>query len=71
MRIKLALGISVLAVSLAGAADSEATDWTVFIEPFISSAHAQAIDWQKVDDALGRKPAISGDVHRYGFPAAT
>src|SRR5436189_5275456 len=31
-------------------------------------ANAQQIDWQKVDDALGRKPAVSGDVHRYGFP---
>jgi hypothetical protein len=31
-------------------------------------ANAQAIDWQKVDDALNRKPAVSGDVHRYGFP---
>jgi hypothetical protein len=31
-------------------------------------AHAQGVDWQKVDDALGRKPAVSGDVHRYGFP---
>ncbi len=31
-------------------------------------AQAQAIDWQKVDEALGRKPAVSGDVHRYGFP---
>jgi hypothetical protein len=68
MRIKLGLGISVLAASLAGLAGSEAADWTVFIEPFISSAHAQTIDWQKVDDALGRKPAVSGDVHRYGFP---
>src|SRR5215469_14394957 len=69
MRIKLALGISVLAVSLAGVANSATTaDWTVFSEPFISSAHAQAIDWQKVDDALGRKPAVSGDVRRYGFP---
>jgi Domain of Unknown Function (DUF1259) len=30
---------------------------------------AQAIDWQKVDDAFGRKPAVvAGDVHRYGFP---
>jgi hypothetical protein len=33
-----------------------------------ASAKAQEIDWQKVDDAFGRKPAISGDVHRYGFP---
>ena len=34
-----------------------------------SMAGAQAIDWQKVDDAFGRKAAvISGDAHRYGFP---
>jgi Domain of Unknown Function (DUF1259) len=34
-----------------------------------SLVRAQAIDWQKVDDALGRKAAvISGDAHRYGFP---
>jgi Domain of Unknown Function (DUF1259) len=33
-----------------------------------SAAHAQEIDWQKVDAAFGRKPAVSGDVHRYGFP---
>ena len=31
-------------------------------------ATAQEIDWQKVDDAFGRKPAVSDDVHRYGFP---
>jgi Domain of Unknown Function (DUF1259) len=32
-------------------------------------AKSQEIDWQKVDDAFGRKPAaVSGDVHRYGFP---
>jgi hypothetical protein len=34
----------------------------------LASAHAQAIDWQKVDDAFGRKPVVSDDVHRYGFP---
>src|SRR4051794_37964365 len=34
----------------------------------VISAHAQEVDWQKVDDALGRKPAVTGDVHRYGFP---
>jgi hypothetical protein len=29
----------------------------------------QNIDWQKVDEAIGRKPAVvAGDVHRYGFP---
>lgn len=33
-----------------------------------ASAYAQDVDWQKVDDTLGRKPTISGDVHRYGFP---
>ncbi len=37
-------------------------------ELVISTAHAQTADWQKVDDILGRKPAVSGDVHRYGFP---
>src|SRR5712691_2786315 len=32
-------------------------------------ANAQAIDWEKVDTAFGRKAAVvSGDVHRYGFP---
>ncbi|MGC1896817.1 MAG: DUF1259 domain-containing protein [Pseudolabrys sp.] len=29
---------------------------------------AQEIDWQQIDATLGRKPAVSGDVHRYGFP---
>lgn len=31
-------------------------------------AIAQEIDWLKVDAALGRKPAVTSDVHRYGFP---
>ena len=31
-------------------------------------AIAREIDWQKVDAALGRKPAVTSDVHRYGFP---
>ena len=31
-------------------------------------AHAQSVDWQKIDDTLGRKAAITADVHRYGFP---
>ncbi|WP_027572063.1 DUF1259 domain-containing protein [Bradyrhizobium sp. WSM1743] len=35
---------------------------------FIATARAQDVDWQKVDDALGRKAAVTGDVHRYGFP---
>ena len=29
--------------------------------------NAQEIDWKKVDDALGRSAAVTGDVHRYGF----
>ena len=34
-----------------------------------TAASAQEIDWQKVDDAFGRKAAvISDDAHRYGFP---
>lgn len=35
---------------------------------FVDMARAQAIDWQKVDETLGRKAAVSEDVHRYGFP---
>jgi hypothetical protein len=33
-----------------------------------SAASAQELDWKKVDEALGRSGAVSGDVHRYGFP---
>jgi len=33
-----------------------------------TAASAQEVDWKKVDAALGRSGAISGDVHRYGFP---
>jgi hypothetical protein len=35
---------------------------------FVSTVHAQGIEWEQVDDVLGRKAAVSGDVHRYGFP---
>jgi hypothetical protein len=36
---------------------------------FPTLAGAQNIDWQKVDDAFGRKAVVvSSDVHRYGFP---
>ena len=31
-------------------------------------ATAQEIDWKKVDTALGKIGAVSGEVHRYGFP---
>jgi hypothetical protein len=33
-----------------------------------TAAGAQTVDWQKVDAALGRSGAVTGDVHRYGFP---
>jgi hypothetical protein len=33
-----------------------------------TAANAQEIDWQKVDAAIGRGGAVTGDVHRYGFP---
>jgi Domain of Unknown Function (DUF1259) len=59
---------SVFAALLAPGATAQNIDWKIFAEPFVTSAHAAEIDWQKVDDALGRKPAVSGDVHRYGFP---
>jgi hypothetical protein len=35
---------------------------------FAGSAYAQNIDWEKIDATFGRKAAVSGDVHRYGFP---
>jgi Domain of Unknown Function (DUF1259) len=46
------------------------------LTPFVTAAvvlisaavSAQQIDWQKIDEALGRNPAVTGDVHRYGFP---
>jgi hypothetical protein len=41
----------------------------IVIAGLASAARAQEIDWTKVDDAFGRKPAaVAGDVHRYGFP---
>jgi len=33
-----------------------------------SAASAQEINWGKVDETLGRKAQVTGDVHRYGFP---
>lgn len=31
-------------------------------------AHADEIDWPKVDAALGKTASVQGDVHRYGIP---
>jgi hypothetical protein len=33
-----------------------------------TAAGAQEIDWKKVDEALGKTAAVSGEVHRYGLP---
>src|SRR3954463_16757642 len=41
---------------------------SIFAASLTTAATAQDVDWQKVDDAFGRKPVVSGDVHRYGFP---
>lgn len=30
---------------------------------FYSTAHAQDVEWQKVDEIFGRKPAFGDDVH--------
>jgi Domain of Unknown Function (DUF1259) len=68
MRKRFGIGAPILAALLVTAAGAETAGWSIFSESFISSAHAQAIDWQKLDEVLGRKPAVSGDVHRYGFP---
>jgi Domain of Unknown Function (DUF1259) len=68
MHTKLKLLILTLALSQVAGASAQTIEWKTFTEPFISSAHAQSVDWQKVDDMLGRKPAVSGDVRRYGFP---
>jgi hypothetical protein len=67
MRKTLWTTASIVAVVLTTAGGAQNVDWRVFTEPFVSTAHAQDIDWQKVDEVLGRKPAVGGDVHRYGF----
>ncbi|ODM71866.1 peptidase M23 [Bradyrhizobium elkanii] len=68
MRLKNWLAASIMVAASASSANAQPIDWNIFTEPFISSAHAQAIEWQKIDEIFGRKPAVSGEVHRYGFP---
>jgi Domain of Unknown Function (DUF1259) len=68
MRNKLWMAACTIAALSATGANAQKMDWNIFAEPFVSTAHAQDIDWQKVDEVLGRKPAVGGDVHRYGFP---
>src|SRR5215218_420846 len=62
------LAVVIVAGSFAPGRNAQNVEGWIFSKLFITSAHAQEVDWQKVDDAFGRKPAVSGDVHRYGFP---
>jgi hypothetical protein len=57
-----------IAALLPGLVAAQSIDWKIFAEPFISNAHAQTIDWKKVDTALGKTANVSGEVHRYGLP---
>jgi len=41
---------------------------SILAASFTTVAAAQEIDWKRVDDTFERKPVVSGDVHRYGFP---
>ncbi|MGH6680125.1 MAG: DUF1259 domain-containing protein, partial [Bradyrhizobium sp.] len=66
MWFKLTLPAGILAALTAAALGF--TDRSIFTKPLITSVHAQTIDWQKVDETLGRKPTVAGDVRRYGFP---
>ena len=68
MQSKSAFIATAIVISIAATAVAQRADWTIVTELFVARAHAQAMDWQKVDDTLGRKPAVSGDVRRYGFP---
>jgi Domain of Unknown Function (DUF1259) len=72
MAMKLRTAASILSIALAMTAGTQTAGLKVLVAPFMTAAHAQDqaknIDWQKVDETLGRKAAVSGDVHRYGFP---
>jgi hypothetical protein len=59
-------GFALVAACLALGA--QRTEWNVIADSLVSPAHAQQVDWAKVDETLGRKAAVSDDVHRYGFP---
>jgi hypothetical protein len=64
MRKSVIVTLAVVALAAATQANWSSIRQSIFI----AQVHAQAGDWQKVDDVLGRKPAVSGDVRRYGFP---
>ena len=68
MRNKIWTTTFAFAVLFAAALNAQKIERAVSAGSFISPAHAQDVDWQKVDETFGRKAAVSGDVHRYGFP---
>src|SRR5690349_9340851 len=72
MAMKLRTAASTLAIALAITAGTQTAGLKVLVASLMTAAHAQDqakdIDWQKVDETLGREAAVSGDVHRYGFP---
>jgi hypothetical protein len=65
---KIRIAVSIAAIMFATLVNAQNIDWRVFVELFVSAAHAQDVNWQKVDETLGRKAAVTDDVHRYGFP---
>jgi hypothetical protein len=68
MRKTISTLIGIGACFFAAGGNTQLADRLAFSGLFIAAAHAQDVDWQKVDETLGRKPAVTGDVHRYGFP---
>jgi hypothetical protein len=68
MRKTISALIGISACFFATSGSTHMVDWRAFTELFVATAHAQDVDWQKVDEMLGRKPAVTGDVRRYGFP---
>lgn len=60
MRLRTICHAALLLAAVAGPA-SLATQ-------LIAPAQAEDVNWQAIDQTLGRKAAVSDDVHRYGFP---
>jgi Domain of Unknown Function (DUF1259) len=59
--------VSLFAAWFMSGVSAQTFNWPIVAEAFVGSAQAQELDWQTVDEALGRKPAVSGNVHRYSF----
>lgn len=60
MRLRTICHAALLLAAVAGPA-SLATQ-------LVAPAQAEDVNWQAIDQTLGRKAAVSDDVHRYGFP---